>query len=564
MKKMLLSRILSVIMLFALLFALTACDNRQKIYNNHTMHTVTSFGFTDDGKARISVDYTGYDDTQGAFIQVKIEKQNFLFFWEDFVKQSYIAEGNAYQNEYFYPVEEKGTYRCTVTYTVLGDGQDDIITFTDTETYQIHDTAAETTDTTESTENPPVTPAPVGFISPDDEIETTKTFFKENDDIRLEFTFYGYASESLGEEFYLKSNERIRASAKATNLSDGILYNHSSVDIYRIFRPDFRTENDIPLACDNSWYWGTLAMKLQEIAPGESLGYNDLKLIAGEHVTDEEAVDIYLSDYYINQGYRLFDRELYRDDVLKFSGNVSFSYGKTWDPDYDIIDSQDIVCEITDLKIFYVDFDKEERYPVFTAPEDEVKTKKAFAVTNDDGIQIGFTIEGYSSESLGEKFYLKNNELIHATVRVNNTYPNPVFQTTSYYCHQNIGNRYAPPECAHEFTFDIKYDENVYLNYDDFGCYHIDRDITWTLAGGESFSREELVFGVGYYASETSDIDIYTFEEKERGYVLYGRGLYENGSADFTGKVSFSYTKEDGSEQTISCDVDLKVFFVAD
>ena len=70
------------ILAVVLILSVTACDTRQKIYNNYTMHTVTSFGFTDDGKARVSVDYTGYRDTKGADIDVTIEKQGFLFFWD--------------------------------------------------------------------------------------------------------------------------------------------------------------------------------------------------------------------------------------------------------------------------------------------------------------------------------------------------------------------------------------------------------------------------------------------------------------------------------------------------
>ena len=147
MKKMTLYRILSVIMLFALLFALPACDTRQKIYNNYTMHTVTSFGFTDDGKARVSVDYTGYRDTKGADIDVTIEKQGFLFFWEKVVTEHYNIEEESYQHEYFYDIDDDGTYRCTVVYTVFGSGENDVITFKDTKDYRANDMISETTDT---------------------------------------------------------------------------------------------------------------------------------------------------------------------------------------------------------------------------------------------------------------------------------------------------------------------------------------------------------------------------------------------------------------------------------
>jgi hypothetical protein len=102
--------------------------------NNHTLCTVTNFGFIDH-HARVNVDFTGYEDTTILRVDVKIEKQNFLFFNETVVSASYDSQGKTYQNEFFYPIYADGVYDCTVTYTVMNGGEEDLITFFDTQTY---------------------------------------------------------------------------------------------------------------------------------------------------------------------------------------------------------------------------------------------------------------------------------------------------------------------------------------------------------------------------------------------------------------------------------------------
>ncbi len=144
--------ILAGIFVIIFLLALVSCGSSPKIYNNNTMHTVTNFSFTDDGKAYVSVDYTGYRDTTGAVITITIEKQGLFFFRKEIVKETYIAIGNAYQNEFFYPVQEDGTYICTVVYQISGIGEDDIITFKDRKDYRATEYPAQTSDIT-STES---------------------------------------------------------------------------------------------------------------------------------------------------------------------------------------------------------------------------------------------------------------------------------------------------------------------------------------------------------------------------------------------------------------------------
>ena len=104
--------------------------------NDHTLHTVTSFGFIDH-HARVNVDFMGYEDTLLLRVDVRIEKPGFLIFNEKIVSESYQAEGESYHNEFFYPLHEDGVYICNVTYTVTDGNTEDVISFCDTKTYQL-------------------------------------------------------------------------------------------------------------------------------------------------------------------------------------------------------------------------------------------------------------------------------------------------------------------------------------------------------------------------------------------------------------------------------------------
>ena len=133
------------------LFALTSCGSgRSKIYNTNTLQTSTEFGFTDGGDARVTVSYFGYESTEDANIHIKIEKQGFFIFWNTVIDQDFEANGQNYQNEFFYPITDNGKYRCTVTYTIFGAEEDDVIVFKDEKTYQKEDFHAEATDTSEA------------------------------------------------------------------------------------------------------------------------------------------------------------------------------------------------------------------------------------------------------------------------------------------------------------------------------------------------------------------------------------------------------------------------------
>lgn len=439
-----------------------------------------------------------------------------------------------------------------------------------------------TTDTTQTTETSgtqeTVIPEDV-FVSPDDEEKTTKTIVTENDDgMKMEVIIHGYKSESLGKEFYVKNNEFICIDAVITNNSE---------QIYKQFLPTYchgshTHEIDVDIADGNGhkltdrFAFGACpeAIQIWEIAAnGAQYGFKT-KYVAGKYVwgnTDGNQLDIFT----------LYDSSIYTDGVCAFSGTVSFDYYPDEGDDETYKNTLTLKAGVA-FDVVYQGDTEEEAKIGFVSPADEIKTTKTFMASNEDGLYLTFTVEGYASESLGEAFYLKSNELIQASVKIMNASTKKIYQTTAYYCHRNVG-QYAPPECAHEFDFDIRYtsvvsEENFIwqpsasfafpLNYEDFGCYHISKDTCWFLMPGDSFERDRLIFGAGYQARGSSYVDIYTYtyDDKAIGYSLYDAEDYEEGYATFKGTVSFDYSFEDGEKEkddkTIACDVALKVFYV--
>ena len=108
------------------------------VFNVNTMHTVTSMSFI-DGYACVSADYTGYEDALDILVNVRIERKISLFSYEEIVNDDRRAKAESYREEFFYPIDRDGTYRCTVTYTVTGADGRDVITFRDTQTYKAAD-----------------------------------------------------------------------------------------------------------------------------------------------------------------------------------------------------------------------------------------------------------------------------------------------------------------------------------------------------------------------------------------------------------------------------------------
>ncbi len=103
------------------------------LLNHNTLQTSTRFSVSENGTARVYIDYTGYRGiTTDAVIKITLEKEDGTRVHTDTVT----AEGEYYQNTLSYPLTEAGVYRCTVVYTVSGiGGKDDVITFEDIKEY---------------------------------------------------------------------------------------------------------------------------------------------------------------------------------------------------------------------------------------------------------------------------------------------------------------------------------------------------------------------------------------------------------------------------------------------
>ncbi len=119
----------SVIMAFCVrpVMALFVAAYPQKA-NYHTAMTSTSFSVTEQGIARVYVDYLGYESAVNGIVQITIRRGESVV-----LEESHAIDGDQHFHVYEYPLYETGAYRCTVVYTVNGnDGTQDVITFRDT------------------------------------------------------------------------------------------------------------------------------------------------------------------------------------------------------------------------------------------------------------------------------------------------------------------------------------------------------------------------------------------------------------------------------------------------
>lgn len=135
-------RKISIILVLTLVFVVVSqfclLADDISVCNNNTATTLTAFTISDDGTANVYVDYDGYPNiTTGATINISIKKRTLLLFWSEVVSDSITVSGEYYYNEFYYQLEDKGTYKCNVEYIVSGTmGADDVIPFEDTAVYE--------------------------------------------------------------------------------------------------------------------------------------------------------------------------------------------------------------------------------------------------------------------------------------------------------------------------------------------------------------------------------------------------------------------------------------------
>lgn len=194
-------------------------------------------------------------------------------------------------------------------------------------------TSESNNETTSSESSASATELPV--VAPADEVRVQRTFSVSEapNGITLEVTVYGYSSETLGKDFYVKSNEFFRADVKVTNTSEKSFWQ---------FLPTFCRENmndkhnheiefslsdgkGHALHSTDSFGKGCPEMiDIWEIKAGESYEWR-VTVAAGENTYGEGKGDLTVSDYPW-LGIALYDRSIYENDMLDFSGNFSFSY----------------------------------------------------------------------------------------------------------------------------------------------------------------------------------------------------------------------------------------------
>ena len=115
--------LLLAFLFIACIFTVPVNASDISLYNNNTLIVDTIFAIKETGEAVVLVNYEGYKNiTTGATITIKIEKKTLLFFWSDVIDETITVVGESYFNEFHYQLEDKGTYRCSVVYTVSGTG----------------------------------------------------------------------------------------------------------------------------------------------------------------------------------------------------------------------------------------------------------------------------------------------------------------------------------------------------------------------------------------------------------------------------------------------------------
>lgn len=133
-----LSILLVLLMIVAIGIQTIVMADEISLYNNNTAAMRSAFAISETGEAAVLLNYEGYTNVAtGATITIKIEKRTLFLFWSDVVDETITVVGSSYFNELHYQLEDTGTYRCTVVYTVSGTGgADDVLTFQDTAKYE--------------------------------------------------------------------------------------------------------------------------------------------------------------------------------------------------------------------------------------------------------------------------------------------------------------------------------------------------------------------------------------------------------------------------------------------
>ncbi|MBO5286916.1 MAG: hypothetical protein J6B34_02195 [Clostridia bacterium] len=122
------NRIISLVMLAVMLFTMAiptfAQDNAITPYYNNTASTETVFVIDENGVASISYTCMGYRNiTTSISVEMKIQKKTW-WWWNDVDGTYWTDSSNTYycSNAHSVQLNQGGTYKAVVTYTVYGSG----------------------------------------------------------------------------------------------------------------------------------------------------------------------------------------------------------------------------------------------------------------------------------------------------------------------------------------------------------------------------------------------------------------------------------------------------------
>lgn len=183
--------------------------------------------------------------------------------------------------------------------------------------------------TNTSGKEPPIEPPEA--LSPSDEETAFFTITSSNSDgIKLEVTLHGYKSESLGKDFYVKSNEYVPVDVKVTNTSD--------ISVYQ-FLPTYCRESAEPhnheisfsISNKNGYFLNSSSfgfacpdmIDVWEIESGKSYEWS-LKLAAGKIQSQE--YDLPADGKEISSGIKLYDSDIYTNASCIFNGEIGLDY----------------------------------------------------------------------------------------------------------------------------------------------------------------------------------------------------------------------------------------------
>lgn len=217
---------------------------------------------------------------------------------------------------------------------------------------------ADTTATTPAAESSSTVPDQnaFSFVSPSDEIRTTKVFTAQNaDGIKMEVTIHGYASESQ-QTFYVKNNEYFLVDVQITNTSENTFYqwlptwcrdaspNHNHEISFAISdgKGNELHSSAFAFACPER-------IDVWELSPGQSCQWT-LKLAAGKE--NSETFDLPADGWDYSTGIQLYDDSIYSDGACLFEGGLSFSYAHL-DNGADTKNEYTITTDI-DVNVVYV------------------------------------------------------------------------------------------------------------------------------------------------------------------------------------------------------------------